>query len=227
MTWLRAAPWPETPLPTNLPPVTEPQLLLDEAEVADMGEPLVLVEGTLPTFPVYARMPLRSRPADLLLRAAVLDRLVAADAALPDGWRLCLIDCWRSLEFQHELVSYYVAAVGKIDGYVSVPGGAVPPPHTTGGAVDLTLAYQGIPLALGTDFDAFTPDAAPAYLESVQLGREAQAARDARRLLAHVLGGQGFAVNPFEWWHWEHGTHFWARVTGVPTARYGAAVPGQ
>ncbi|HMO10748.1 MAG TPA: M15 family metallopeptidase, partial [Actinotalea sp.] len=44
--------------------------------------------------------------------------------------------------------------------------------------------------------------------------------RVARRLLAHVLGGQGFVVHPLEWWHWELGTHYWAQVTGAATAVY-------
>jgi D-alanyl-D-alanine dipeptidase len=107
---------------------------------------------------------------------------------------------------------------GPLDGYVADTWSDDPvPPHTTGGAVDLTLGWRGAVLGLGTDFDAFVPQAAPAALEHPAGGM----ARDLRRLLAAVLAGEGMTVLPSEWWHWSYGDQHWAAAAGEPVACYG------
>ena len=78
--------------------------------------------------------------------------------------------------------------------YVTPPSRSAlaPPPHLTGGAVDLTLGDgDGRPLDLGTDFDAFVPEAAVRALEDAP-GR----ARDLRRTLYWAMAGQGFTPVP-------------------------------
>ncbi|WP_281370752.1 M15 family metallopeptidase, partial [Nocardioides stalactiti] len=103
-------------------------------------------------------------------------------------------------------------------GFVSAPSAdpATPPPHLTGGTVDITLAFDGSPLALGTDFDEFVPAAHADALE-----HEPGLARDLRRLLWSAMTGAGFVVLTQEWWHFESGTRRWAAVTGGKP-RYGA-----
>lgn len=221
MTWLADVPA-DAEIPGGLPPVTAPvaRLGADEVRIVDDGTPLVPVRDLM-TFRVYAHLPFTSLPPDAVLRADVLERLVRADATLPHGWSLCVLDAWRPLALQRELLAFYETAHdAPVVGFVADPDGDVPPPHTTGGTVDLTLAWRGLPLALGTDFDAFTSDAAPAALE--RDGADPRV-RDARRLLASVMSDAGFVVNEHEWWHWEHGTHQWARVTGHPTAPHALA----
>ena len=97
------------------------------------------------------------------------------------------------------------------------PDPRTPPPHATGGTVDLTLSFEGSPLALGTDFDEFTVDAFTAALEGVP-----GPARDLRRVLYRTMAAQGFVVLAREWWHFEYGTRLWAAVTRRP-ALYPAA----
>ena len=100
-------------------------------------------------------------------------------------------------------------------GFVSDPWSNAPvPPHTTGGAVDLTRGWRGAVLGLGTDFDAFLPDSAPAALE----GEAGSIARDLRRLLASLLHAEGMTVIGSEWWHWSYGDQYWAARTGAPAA---------
>ncbi|HWH15448.1 MAG TPA: M15 family metallopeptidase, partial [Miltoncostaeaceae bacterium] len=93
-----------------------------------------------------------------------------------------------------------------------------PPPHLTGGAVDLTLARaDGTPLDMGTAFDAFTEEAGTRAFEA-----SPGAVRDHRRLLYWTMNAAGFTNYAEEWWHFDHGDQFWGLVTGRP-ARYGAA----
>jgi D-alanyl-D-alanine dipeptidase len=91
------------------------------------------------------------------LRAEALQRLQSAARSLPTGFGLAIFDGWRPLDLQQELFD----ALGKeLDSGMAVAPAtsdtAAPPPHLTGGAVDLTLTWQGEPVALGTEFDEFT-----------------------------------------------------------------------
>ena len=94
-----------------------------------------------------------------------------------------------------------------------------PPPHLTGGTVDLTLTLDGTPLALGTGFDDFTPEA---YTESLE--QTPGASRELRRLLYRAMRDAGFVVLHCEWWHFEYGTRRWAAITGNHPL-YGPAAP--
>ncbi len=155
------------------------------------------------------------------LRPEVVDRLIRALAALPNGFGLAVFDAWRPRNLQAELYDHAYADPDLPPGFLAVPteDSRLPAPHETGGAVDLTLTVGGIPIAAGTDFDDFTPLAACAALEQVP-GVD----RAARRLLYSVMSGAGFVVLQGEWWHFEYGTTRWAAITGA-TPSYGTASP--
>ena len=90
-----------------------------------------------------------------------------------------------------------------------------PPAHLTGGTVDLTLSHDGIPLALGTTFDDFTATAHADHFEDpAPAAEKLLVVRDLRRLLVAAMAAEGFVVLHNEWWHFEHGTRYWAAVTG-------------
>jgi D-alanyl-D-alanine dipeptidase len=129
----------------------------------------------------------------------VVERLRRASGQLPVDFELVAIDGHRRRPFQEELLTYYQAqAQGSVQGFVADPESkTLIPPHTTGGAVDLTLSWRGAVRGLGTDFDSFLPESAPAALENCAAG----SARDLRRLLASVLLAEDMAVNDYEWWH--------------------------
>jgi len=167
------------------------------------SDPLVAVEG-VSVYDAYAHLgllPARS----LKLRSGALDRLRQARALLPDGFDLVVLDAWRTPDEQRALLAHY-SALGPTEGFVaSLDPDAIRPPHTTGGAVDLTLGWKGQALALGTDFDSFS-DAA--HLHAFE-HRDGQVRR-LRRLLAAVLEDSGFAGYELEWWHWAYGDDIWA-----------------
>ncbi len=203
-----------------------------------MDDPLVPVADLGPRVvedPRYFALGLPGALPGCWVRRGLADRLVRAAASLPDGVVLRVWDGWRSIETQAALFAAYVADLALqypdlsrpeleqvARPYVTPPdpGHHAPPPHLTGGAVDLTLATAGgMELDLGTGFDAFVPEAGAAALEGIDMP-----ARAHRRLLFHALAAQGLTAYVEEWWHFDFGNQFWAAVTGAP-ARYGPADP--
>jgi len=153
------------------------------------------------------------------LRAEAFDRLSRAAERLPDRLGLAIFDAWRPLALQAELYDAAYHEPGLPAGFVAepIPDPQTPPPHLTGGTVDLTLTLDGTPLALGTGFDDFTSAAFADSLETVP-----GASRELRRLLYGAMRGAGFVVLHCEWWHFEFGTRRWAAITGNEP-KYGPA----
>lgn len=202
--------------------------------IAPVDEPLVPVAGLgarIIEDPQYFAMGLPGSLPGCWVREDVGRRLVAAADSLPGDLVLLVWDGWRSIDTQAALFHAYVddlalqypdLARPELEQvarpYVTPPdpGHHAPPPHLTGGAVDLTIAHaDGTPLDMGTGFDAFVPEAGAAALESIDMP-----ARAHRRLLFHALTAQGLTAYVEEWWHFDLGDQFWAAVTGG-TARYG------
>jgi D-alanyl-D-alanine dipeptidase len=167
---------------------------------------------------------------DARVRAGLAARLHAAEASLPLGIRLRVVEGHRSVEAQRAIIASYSteirAARPGVDGdelrrlisrYVAPLEVA---PHVAGAAVDLTLVDAcGDELDLGTAIDA-TPEESDGrcYFAADGIGADARAHRE---LLARVLTAQGFVNYPTEWWHWSFGDRYWALVTGAAHAVYG------
>jgi len=199
-------------LPPLVPAASEEAV--DAVGAGECGEPLVALPPGLGRRHCYRELDLPTAPPEMRLRRGVVERLLQAQEALPQGYSLVVLDGWRTPRFQGDLLAYYREQTGEaLDGYVSDPASRTRmAPHTTGGAVDLTLAHEGVALALGTDFDSFDDAAHLLALESVGDDAEPRhrVARDLRRLLGHVLTGAGLAPYPLEWWHWSYGEQRWA-----------------
>lgn len=211
----------EVPLPT---PAT------DEATRAvvlrEDGDPLVPVRDSLGFLPVYESMGLRPEGDVPLLRSDVVRRLGVAGSLLPDGFGLVVLDGWRSTGVQQALLDFYQRRAGReLVGYVADPADRqMVAPHTTGGAVDLTLGLGGRPLALGTDFDDFTERA---HFLALERGDESTGtAATLRRVLARAMLRAGFAPYPLEWWHWSYGDQRWAAHQGRAATLYSTVTSG-
>lgn len=164
------------------------------------------------------------------VRHEVAILLEKASKLLPHGYKFRIYDAWRSLALQKELYSKYSEKIIRhfglkdctneqrermIHRYVSMPEAnrQLPPVHTTGGALDLTLLdAEGEELDMGTEFDAFTEKAHTCYYE----GKENSVFRDNRRLLYHIMTSVGFTNLPTEWWHFDYGDRFWGYYTDMP-----------
>ncbi|MGC6482399.1 MAG: M15 family metallopeptidase [Synechococcus sp.] len=190
-----------------------------------------------------------------VLRVGVRQRLIAAEQQLrqhhPD-LRFAIVDAWRPIPVQRFMVEHAVAEEAARRGLP--PSGqssnpviqaalddvrcsvgrfwappshdpSTPPPHSTGAAVDLTLADQnGNPLDLGGAIDAIDAVSEPEfYAAAARLGSDPYAIQchHRRTLLARVLESQGFCRHPNEWWHFSCGDQLWAWRTGQDHAIYG------
>lgn len=151
-------------------------------------------------------------------RQTVVQRLTAAASLLPDGWQLVVLDTWRPRRFQEELVSYYGSTATELGFVSTVSNPNFIPPHVSGGAVDITLSAGAGPLALGTDFDSFTPTA---HLTSLEAHESTD--RTLRRILYWSLVSSGFAPYQQEWWHYSYGDQNWAIFAGQEQSLYGEA----
>ncbi|MGD9571819.1 MAG: M15 family metallopeptidase [Thermoleophilia bacterium] len=207
-----------------------------EVPIAAVEEPLVRVAEIGPRVIDDPRYHAAGLPGAIdrgWIREGVAGRLAAVAAALPDGMTLVVWDGYRPIETQAALYDGYLSELEMVHPdwpadaledaaarYVTPPSRSLvaPPPHLTGGAVDLTLGDgDGRPLDLGTDFDAFVPEAGSRALEEVP-----GTARDLRRTLFWAMHAEGFTAYAEEWWHFDHGDQFWGLATGLP-ARYAAA----
>ena len=121
------------------------------------------------------------------LRTGVVGRLMDAEELLPNEFGLIVLDGWRALADQQRLLEYYGSTASERGFVAAIDPEGARAPHTTGGAVDLTLSWQGVGLGLGTDYDAFGDTARLAAFESGSDG----IVRRLRRLLAGVMGAAG------------------------------------
>ncbi|WP_073227419.1 M15 family metallopeptidase [Streptomyces sp. NBRC 110465] len=195
--------------------------------VADCGEPLVDVRGTLlvdgrraDTTGAYAH-----------LRRGVLDRLGHAQSVLPDGLRLFYVEGYRPPDLQRRYFEEYADELREANPawtqdqihqaasrYVSPPEIA---PHSAGAAVDVTLVdADGAELDMGTRVNASPEESAGAcYTDAASIGPQA---RTNRALLITALSTAGLINYGTEWWHWSYGDRYWALMTNQPAALYGA-----
>lgn len=163
-------------------------------------------------------------------RVGVVQRLRAAQATLPVGIRVSVVEASRSSEQQRSIIdayaddlraSYPEATAREIERLTSrhvAPLGAAP--HVAGAAVDLTLVDQeGTELWMGCALDA-TPEQSrgACYTEAPGLDR---VARENRALLREALEPTGLVNYPTEWWHWSFGDRYWAHAVGADHALYG------
>lgn len=198
--------------------------------VVDVGEPLVDVRSR-GSSRIRLGAPRDGADAYAHVRAGVLDRLVRAAEALPDGLGLLLVEGFRPPALQRR---YFDAYSGRLrddnpawsahelrtaaSRYIAPPEVA---PHTAGAAIDVTLCdAHGRELDMGTPVNATPEDSEGAcYAASARISDEARTNRD---VLGSALSSAGFVNYPTEWWHWSYGDRYWALLTGAPAARYGA-----
>jgi zinc D-Ala-D-Ala dipeptidase len=226
--------------------------------IDDCGEPLLELPAALWRLEPHPYQALGAPYGQLgspfRLRHGVLQRLLQAQALLGrqrPGWRLAIFDAWRPVAVQQFMVEHAIASeclkrgtdphqpspmrelvMAEVGRFWAPPSTdpAMPPPHSTGAAVDLTLAEaSGHPLAMGGAIDAIGPVSEPDHhAEAARLDPDGKAGHWHRRrqLLAEVMVGAGFSQHPNEWWHFSYGDQLWAWRTGSATALYGRAPEG-
>ena len=219
--------------------------------IEDCGEPLQALPPALLRMEPHPYMalgaPYGTSGNPFQLRLGVVQRLLGAQQQLVEhdpSLRLSIFDAWRPIAVQAFMVDHSIAELCRERG-VEVRSGeafdrvvadvgrfwaapsrdpATPPPHSTGGAVDLTLSSSdGTPLAMGGEIDAIGEVSEPEHYAERQ-DPDSLCWHQRRQLLADVMGVAGFAQHPNEWWHYSFGDQLWAWRKGVAVAVYAEAV---
>lgn len=172
-------------------------------------------------------------------RESVARRLELATSYLPDDCELYIRSAHRSIEEQKKLFENQYCKnksenpnlseselIELTQKYVIKPTVSpfAPPPHSTGGAIDLTIRYNENKIEMGTVSGEYVPQDETAYYEKHSVTNELTffgiQGLINRRILYNSMIAAGFTNNPDEWWHFDYGDQFWAKIKGT-TAIYG------
>jgi D-alanyl-D-alanine dipeptidase len=208
----------------------EPVSELVKIPTRDNGEKLVDIFRICPALKWAHQSPRWDFPRSGLARESVAQMLKNAQEALPSGLHLQIIGVFRPFEIQKLMYEKAREELREqhphwddefLTRYLNVfsapPIWDTPPPHTTGGAVDLLIVDDE-----GERLDFISPfemgwTSAPTMMPG--LSGEARKNRD---LLIEVLTNAGLTNFPGEWWHWSYGEPGWALRGGHEAALYGA-----
>ena len=189
-----------------------------------------------------------------VLRKSVLKKLIKAGKYLSEiepRLQLALFDAWRPISVQKFMINYTIEETCKARGidmndsptsecmsevieevsrFWAKPSSdpVTPPPHSTGGAIDLTLAdMNGNALDLGGEIDFIGDKSTPDHYKQESLrffNSKAYVFHERRSLLSSVMEHAGFVQHPNEWWHFSYGDQLWSWLTKKGNAIYGAAL---
>lgn len=225
-----------------------------QVPILECGEPLVPIVGSfvIETPHPYQVLGATYHSSPYYLRQTVLDKLQNAQTVLQKShpnWQILIFDAYRPIAVQQFMVDYTFAQVVQAQGLIAdklsesqqdrirqqvyqiwaVPSldPRTPPPHSTGGAVDITLVDDsGKTVNMGSPIDELSPRSHPDYFAH-STNREEQQYHAHRQLLKDVMYLAGFMRHPGEWWHFCYGDQMYAWLKQqenpdiVPVAKYG------
>ena len=190
--------------------------------------------------------PYRNKECVWNLRAEVVNRLVKASNYLKskdNDYSLLIYDSWRPIEVQAYMFemafdieckkiginvsfndrNFYPEILKKVEKFWAYPSYQEnsPPPHSTGGALDVTLLNKfGLISNLGSNIDEMGESANPDYYKNKNY-EEAIIWDRRRNLLRDIMIKFGFVQHPNEWWHFSYGDQLWAWKRNKASALYG------
>ncbi|MDC2974764.1 D-Ala-D-Ala dipeptidase [Prochlorococcus sp. AH-736-K09] len=179
------------------------------------------------------------------LREEVVNRLVKVNDYLISNksFHLLIYDSWRPLEVQEFMfkrafllecekldikassknMKSYPSILKKIEKFWAYPSfdSRCPPPHSTGGALDVCLSDQeGNLVEMGSEVDQMDETSNPDFYANIK-NEEAIIWDNRRNLLRDIMTKFGFAQHPNEWWHFSYGDQLWAWKNKKENAIYG------
>ena len=226
-------------------------------QIYECHEPLISIPQSIIRLTPHPYMSLGAPYLDganpWVLRKSVLKRLIKAQHFLSERnpyLQLALFDAWRPISVQKFMFNYTIQETCKsrgvdindysaneivteileeVSNFWAKPSSnpSTPPPHSTGAAIDLTLAdLQGNQLDLGGAIDFIGAKSNPNFYENDSLNIPCSMHRvfhNRRSLLLSVMEQAGFVQHPNEWWHFSYGDQLWSWLCKQGNAIYGAA----
>ncbi len=227
--------------------------------INDCGEQVVKIPSLLHCLEPHPYLSLGAPYGDhedpFSLREGVIKRLLFAQNQLKSEHpelKFAIFDAWRPVSVQafmfehsisHECIargidrnetshsSAFEQVCDEVGEFWAAPSLDLrtPPPHSTGGAFDITLANLfGKPLFMGGKIDEIGDVSQPSYYrEEARLTPNSKAFlwNQRRHILSKVLTAAGFVQHPNEWWHFSYGDQLWAWRVGKAEAIYGSFSP--
>ena len=180
------------------------------------------------------------------LREGVVSRLLKVNDYLKNQktqYSLILYDTWRPLEVQAYMFDLafltlsrkrglnislnekrlYPEILKEVEQFWAYPSKDKknPPPHSTGGAIDLTMIDNcGNLVDMGCDIDDMDDTAKPDFYLKSKNGLKFLW-NQRRSILRNAMTRFGFAQHPNEWWHFSYGDQLWAWKNNKENAFYG------
>lgn len=216
----------------STPSPAEPVSQLRKIKIVECGEEMIEFLGLSPRI-VFDKPHFHYR-RETVLRRSIAERLAEAANSLPPGFTLAIIEGWRPPHIQRRMYQAiwnrfvndhpdwsHARLRRTVNRYSAPMDKRVPPPHTTGGAVDLMLADEsGNVLNHSAPFEPFTQSCF-----SFDAAGLTQDARRYRQIIADALAPVGVTNYPSEYWHWSYGDQGWAYRGGHANAIFSATEP--
>jgi D-alanyl-D-alanine dipeptidase len=213
--------------------------ILDTVPIVECNEPLVDLATAVPNIIIRMTESRReyAQADELYARKTVCAMLARAAQVLFPHYYLVAFDAYRPIEYQRVRYQQVYQAIKQR--HSSEPEDIVqrlvyevifppdedpqhPSPHTTGGAVDVTIATSdGILVDLGSTYDVYDETERTRHLTNAPCITEVQRAN--RMTLLRAMVESGFCNYPGEWWHYMYGDREYAAYESLPHAIYGRA----
>ena len=217
--------------------------------IKDNGDKLIAIPSYLnfiDPHPYYhLGAPYKDKTSIWNLREEVVERLVKVNDYLisKSSFSLLICDSWRPLEVQEFMfkrafllecekldidaslknMKSYPSILKKVENFWAYPSfdSRCPPPHSTGGALDVCLSdIEGNLVEMGSTVDQMDQTSNPDFYANIN-NEEAIIWNSRRNLLREIMTKFGFAQHPNEWWHFSYGDQLWAWKNKKAIALYG------
>ncbi len=198
---------------------------LKKIEVKDNGERLVYIKDHCPDISIDLAAYIMREPQEIqrqaaMVREGVVERLNEAQSYLPQDYRISINCGYRPLEVQKRIFKKIYLRnlernpdwdeenlISETCRHVAHPDSI--PPHSTGGAVDLTIiGPEGKPLNMGSPINKIE-ERTETFSDKISYE-----GLQNRKLLIMIMESAGFVTFPSEWWHWSYGDRYWAAERG-------------
>ena len=217
--------------------------------IKDNGDKLIAIPSCLkfldPHPYSHLGAPYKDKTSIWKLREEVVNRLVKVNDYLisKNSFYLLIYDSWRPFEVQEfmfkrafllecekldidaslENMNSYPSILKKVEKFWAYPSfdSRCPPPHSTGGALDVCLSdNEGNLVEMGSTVDQMDETSKPDFYANIK-NEEAIIWDSRRNLLREIMIKFGFAQHPNEWWHFSYGDQLWAWKNKKENAFYG------
>lgn len=176
--------------------------------------------------PYFIKKGYKNDTFDVLVREQVCEKLMEATFYLPSGYKIVLVDGWRSKELQQKIFEDEKNKLWKeneklteeeiesmVNEYIEYSVyERKPSVETTGGSISvLILNEKDEELNMGTYIFEYDEKSITTYFEKKKNVKEI---KENRKLLVEIMTSAGFINNKF-WWKFDFGTQYWAKLNNT------------